>query len=281
MFLQKIHQRQGSLSFRLSIWYVVIFFLTSILALSIFYYRISTVTMANIDNQLIEELHDFIAVADTGDHDRLITEFDHEVLEEAGNNVFFRLISPDGGILRSSGRLPNPGEVSQHILASIHEKDSYAIETIDIPGHQFSVRTIYGAIAPAILFNMGMSLEDNYAYLHVFRNLLFLLIIPIFLVAAFIGWFLARHALQGVEEVTQTAMKISNGSIDKRVAVRSRFYEIASLTNTFNGMLDRIASLIRGMREMNDNIAHDLRSPLARIRGIAEMTLLANRSIDD
>jgi HAMP domain-containing protein len=89
-----------------------------------------------------------------------------------------------------------------------------------------------------------------------------LILIPLFLVAAFIGWFLARHALQGVEEVTQTAMKISNGSIDERMAVKSRSYEIDCLANTFSGMLDRIESLIKGMREMNDNIAHDLRSPL-------------------
>jgi nitrogen fixation/metabolism regulation signal transduction histidine kinase len=71
-----------------------------------------------------------------------------------------------------------------------------------------------------------------------------------------------------VEDVTQTAIKISNGSIDKRVSVKRRSYEIDCLTNTFNGMLDRIQSLIKGMREMNDNIAHDLRSPLTRIRFI-------------
>jgi signal transduction histidine kinase len=39
---------------------------------------------------------------------------------------------------------------------------------------------------------------------------------------------------------------------------------------TFNVMLERINDLIRGMKEINDNIAHDLRSPIARIRGLAE-----------
>ena len=56
--------------------------------------------------------------------------------------------------------------------------------------------------------------------------------------------------------------------------------EIERLSAAFNRMLDRIQSLLNSMKEINDNIAHDLRSPLARIRGIAEMSLLKEKSID-
>jgi signal transduction histidine kinase len=57
--------------------------------------------------------------------------------------------------------------------------------------------------------------------------------------------------------------------------------EIEKLATTFNKMLDRIQDLIAGIREMTDNIAHDLRSPIARIRGIAEVTLTTGKSIKD
>jgi signal transduction histidine kinase len=82
-------------------------------------------------------------------------------------------------------------------------------------------------------------------------------------------------------DVTQTAEEISRGSYDRRVELKGHFKEIEKLGLTFNTMLDRIQILLRSMKEINDNIAHDLRSPLARIRGIAEMTLADEKSIND
>jgi signal transduction histidine kinase len=92
---------------------------------------------------------------------------------------------------------------------------------------------------------------------------------------------MARRALLGVEEVTQTAEDISAGDIERRVPLKSRGTEIDSLATTFNDMLDRIHGLIHGMREITDNIAHDLRSPITRIRGVAEMALTSGESMDE
>ena len=63
--------------------------------------------------------------------------------------------------------------------------------------------------------------------------------------------------------------------------MKARGGEIERLASTFNTMLDRINGLINGMREMTDSIAHDLRSPITRIRGIAEMTLTTGESLDE
>jgi heavy metal sensor kinase len=101
------------------------------------------------------------------------------------------------------------------------------------------------------------------------------------IIAAVIGWLMARRALTGVEEVSQTAMEISKGALDKRVPFKARGEEIERLATTFNHMLDRINHLIKGMREMSDNIAHDLRSPLARIRGVAEMALTTSTTEEE
>jgi signal transduction histidine kinase len=84
-----------------------------------------------------------------------------------------------------------------------------------------------------------------------------------------------------MQEVTDTAEEITNGAYDRRVQIKGRYKEIERLGATFNRMLDRIQSLLNSMKEINDNIAHDLRSPLTIIRGVAEMSLLKGKSVDD
>jgi signal transduction histidine kinase len=87
------------------------------------------------------------------------------------------------------------------------------------------------------------------------------------------GAFLAFRALRPIRHLICTVQSIEAGSMDARVPTRDTADELDELGRLFNGMLDRIAALIQGMRGALDNVAHDLRTPLARIRGIAELAL--------
>jgi signal transduction histidine kinase len=91
-----------------------------------------------------------------------------------------------------------------------------------------------------------------------------------------VGWFMAKRALSGVEEVTRAAVDISKGALNRRVPVKGARDEVDDLAAAFNIMADRVQSLLDQMKEMTENIAHDLRSPLARMRGIAEMALMSH-----
>jgi heavy metal sensor kinase len=99
--------------------------------------------------------------------------------------------------------------------------------------------------------------------------------------AGLLGWFMARRALRDVEEVTRTARAISASDLEQRVPVKGQTEEIERLATTFNEMLDRIQALITETKEMTENIAHDLRSPITRIRGMAEMALTTGKAIEE
>jgi signal transduction histidine kinase len=124
-------------------------------------------------------------------------------------------------------------------------------------------------------------LEDTEEYIAIFKNLFIIFIIVLILLAALVGWLIARRALSDVKSVTLTAEEITNGDYSRRVRLSGQLIEIQQFGRAFNKMLDRIQILLSSMKEINDNIAHDLRSPLARIRGIAEMTLLNKITVDD
>ena len=76
-------------------------------------------------------------------------------------------------------------------------------------------------------------------------------------------------------------MAVANGALKERVPVKGHRDEIDQLAVAFNGMLERIEALIAGIKGTNDNIAHDLRSPITRMRGMAESKLIDKVSNKD
>lgn len=92
------------------------------------------------------------------------------------------------------------------------------------------------------------------------------------------GLIFSRTLLMRVDSVNRTARAIRGGDLSKRIAVTGVNDEIDNLAVNLNAMLDQIERLMGGMREVSDNIAHDLRSPLNRIRGRLNEALKAGPS---
>ena len=80
--------------------------------------------------------------------------------------------------------------------------------------------------------------------------------------------------LRRVEQVNRTAERVIAGNLSDRVPRRGTNDEFDQLAANLNGMLDQIERLMTGMREVTDNVAHDLKTPLARLRARLELALL-------
>ena len=101
------------------------------------------------------------------------------------------------------------------------------------------------------------------------------------LLALAMGVTLGRTILGRMDTISRTAGEIMAGDLSRRVPISSSNDEIDALAGRLNSMLDRIQQLIKGIREVTDNVAHDLRSPLSRLRNRLEITLLEGRSEDE
>lgn len=101
------------------------------------------------------------------------------------------------------------------------------------------------------------------------------------LLALALGSHMGYAILRRIEAIERTAGDIMAGNLSRRVPLAGRDDEIDALAARLNAMLDRIQQLMRGLREVTDNIAHDLRSPLARLRNRLEVTLLERRGEEE
>ncbi len=91
------------------------------------------------------------------------------------------------------------------------------------------------------------------------------------------GLLMARHWLSRVDSVNKTAGEIMEGDMSRRVPLSGTDDELDRLARNLNDMLDRIEALMTGLRQVTDNIAHDLRSPLNRLRTRLEVTLMGDQ----
>jgi len=94
------------------------------------------------------------------------------------------------------------------------------------------------------------------------------------------GVFVARRVLSRVDHMTETTRTIMAGDLSGRLVVTGTNDELDRLAQSLNAMLDRIGELMAGLREVSDNIAHDLKTPLTRLRNSAEEALRVGSSSD-
>ncbi len=120
---------------------------------------------------------------------------------------------------------------------------------------------------------VGLSTEGRNKVLERFRGIFAGVMILMVLMGFMVGTFLAFRALRPVQDIVRTVQSITLGRMGSRVPRTGVGDELDDLAMLFNEMLEKIETLIDVMRCSLDNVAHDLRTPLTRLRSKAERAL--------
>jgi heavy metal sensor kinase len=274
MSLKKLTELWRTLAFRLTLWYAGVFLLSAAIAFAFFLYLITATLRGRTDQELLTGVRSLSAVMVRQGLEAVKRQAVLESQAAGEQKIFIQLVYPDGRLFSSSNmsyfqHIP----VSAAAIGRMLEQGEPLFATVRSPDRSHEIRVVYAQIGPGLVVHLGQAMEDLARVIDVFQRVFTVVMAALFILAAVIGWFMARRALSGVERVTRTAQRISGGSLTERVPVRGREDEIDQLAVTFNRMLDHIQSLMAGIKEMTDNIAHDLKSPITRIRGQAELAL--------
>jgi hypothetical protein len=194
---------------------------------------------------------------------------------DRGDGMLYLITSPDGKPLAGNiagwpaGAKTHAGSVS--FTVEVPVKGSMA--THPAQGMLFVIPQNYRLL-------VGRDISDAAT----FRNRIKMTLVWSGLVALGVGLIggsvMSRNMLRRVEQVNRTAERVMTGNLSDRVPVNSTSDEFDQLAANLNGMLDQIERLMTGMREVTDNVAHDLKTPLARLRARLELTLLAPADAD-
>ncbi len=148
-----------------------------------------------------------------------------------------------------------------------------ALRTIYAPSLGMQARLIVRRAPDGSLIEIGTALGNNADLLRTLREIFAFGWAATIVPGLLLGWFIARRAMVGVNRVTATAVGIGKSDLTQRVPVGNESEEIENLARAFNDMLDRIHLLVRELEDVSTSIAHDLKSPITRIRGVAEGAL--------
>jgi len=136
-------------------------------------------------------------------------------------------------------------------------------------------------LADGNILQVGIDVTNRERILKRVRSTFIISIIPLVLISFFTGSLIAARALRPISRLS-TAVRsiIDTGKIEARIPQEASRDELGDLVSLFNRMLEKIETLVEGMKGTLDAVAHELKTPLTRLRGSAEMTLHAQSSIE-
>lgn len=268
---------------RLSALYLILFAISAVVL--VFYMTSLSARMltAQTMETINEEVADLARSYQRGGLPRLVRVIELRARQPGAN--LYLIADTNGRILSGNVETLQPGVIEKEGWTEVpfsYERYGEGAERNAQPRQQADPSARHDAIALVLrlpnqmIMLVGRDLGEPQRFRSVIQRSLAIALGMMGLGGILIWFLVGRRALKRIDSVSAASRRIMGGDIGERLPVTGAGDEFDRLSENLNVMLARIASLNEGLRQVSDNIAHDLKTPLTRLRNRAEAALAAD-----
>jgi len=240
-------------TFRLAGLYLCLFMLSIAVLLLLIFFQVRNTLQSEARNQILTEFN------------LLSFEFREDGLEELLEEIDER-IEKNSAAQRMSYMVQNPaGRVIFDPIAAVDPPYGWQYIDGDRPALFYFQQLDNGYV-----LGVGKDMTAQLAVMRATGRALVWSVLGVVALGALGGWFLSRRTLAQLESINNTVRAIGAGNLARRIPLLNTGDELDDLCHTLNQMLERIEQLVINVRQVSTGIAHDLRTPLARLRNRLE-----------
>ncbi|MBC7419815.1 MAG: HAMP domain-containing histidine kinase [Bdellovibrio sp.] len=283
MFLKLNRLFLKSLSFRLTFGYAILFVLSSFLILFLNYYLFNH-SIKDRDHEIlsskakeyssvyskggVQELKNYLAAQKQSD-----TDSQFLVRIESVNSETLFLHIPEKMQQLSASEVDK--KISTLTFSKNISKFYMSERSIEDPEEENEYEVVSQINSDGQRIQVARNTDERDDLLERYLRTILSASFAVLLIGSFGGFVFSKQALAPLRNLIQAIKLVRSGELSARVPVRNSNDEIDEIGILFNKMATKIENLISNMHETLDNVAHDLRTPLTRLKSKAELTLLS------
>ncbi|HBR97370.1 MAG TPA: two-component sensor histidine kinase [Gammaproteobacteria bacterium] len=267
-------------AFRLAIIYAVLFSLLSAATLGFIYWSTRDEIESQVDARLRLETDYLINLYKSG----ALAELLDAIQRRNQIDTYGRFYYLESGTNEDGDEDANADKPLRLKSVRTHSTKNMG-DVVDLPpgsSRAFNpVRVAVTRMSNGLKLTIGHEISDEKALLdHTFGLVVGATLISLIFAIIGGGW-IGSSVLRRIDSVNRTAREIISGDLGQRIPVTDRRDEFDEIAIRINAMLNRIEDLMESMQQVTNNVAHDLRSPLTRLRNRLEVTLLEDRNTEE
>ena len=284
--LARFSRMWRTLAFRLTAGYALAGLLLVFLATASLYAVFLTQIETNTRLFLADKLHVLGTMLRErpDDWDALREEIELESAARRYQHFYIRLLDPNNRLL-----LMTPGMTDELDLSRFEDrtrnKGEQIISMKGKNGQPFRVASVRLPVGSPVngtdTIQIAIDVSQQENELSRYRSWFWIILLATGVIFPLAGYEIARHGIRPVEEMAATTRRITSSNLQERIHPEGYPFELASLAQTFNKMLDRLEESFKRISRFSADIAHDLRTPVNNIRGEAEVALSRARSTEE